>query len=300
MVGPSGSGKSTRAKQILDRLEKDKVNAVIISRDKLREMMFGYTESNVSDYYKRETIQQDEWSVTQLQHNLVKQYLAENYVVIIDNTHLKEKYLTDLQKYGVQIQYHVMEEEKVDCIMNDEDRVRRVGKEVIDTQFIQFRELKRHFSFEVFNPEPVPALYNDNDPTKPDAIVFDIDGTLAHMDGRKPYEWLRVGEDWVDVPVREALYAHQKAGKKIIICTGRDGVCAPQTIQWLGDNDIAFDEIFIRPEKDNRPDWKVKQEMWTEIIKDYHIEAMYDDRDQVVNHARACGFKVYQVAEGNF
>ena len=40
--------------------------------------------------------------------------------------------------------------------------------------------------------------------------------------------------------------------------------------------------------------------MWKEIIKNYYIVAMIDDRKQVVDHARKLGFTVLQVDEGNF
>jgi len=46
MVGISGSGKSTKAKEI-----SEKTGALIVNRDKLREMLFGYTEQNIASYY---------------------------------------------------------------------------------------------------------------------------------------------------------------------------------------------------------------------------------------------------------
>ena len=36
------------------------------------------------------------------------------------------------------------------------------------------------------------------------------------------------------------------------------------------------------------------------ICEKYYIEAMFDDRNQVVNHARKLGFSVFQVNEGGF
>jgi len=44
----------------------------------------------------------------------------------------------------------------------------------------------------------------------------------------------------------------------------------------------------------------VKEEMWRKIIETNYIVSMYDDRNQVVNHARSLGFTVCQVADGNF
>ena len=55
----------------------------------------------------------------------------------------------------------------------------------------------------------------------------------------------------------------------------------------------------IRNEKDMRPDWVVKEEMWKNISKQYNIIAMYDDRLQVVRRARALGLKVFNVEYNN-
>ena len=63
MIGISGSGKSTKAKEISER-----TGALIINRDKLREMLFGYTESNIHNYY-----------------NLPDLYLKENQITSFQN-----------------------------------------------------------------------------------------------------------------------------------------------------------------------------------------------------------------------
>ena len=301
MVGPSGSGKSTRAKGILDKYHNEGQEAIIVSRDKIREMAFGYTESQMADYYNgRTSLAGDEKLVTHVQHTLVNTYLKKGYVVIVDNTHLEMDYLRKLEQYGVKVQHVVMEDvEKVDCVIRDEDRVRRVGKAVIDRQWNKFKEIKKRVNDGdlVGWMGSYVACRRDN----PEAIIFDIDGTLAHMNGKRhAFEWEKVGLDDVDIQVREALWAHQKMGKKIIICTGRDYACMEETMGWLAMYDITYDEIFFRPRGSYDPDWKVKERMWHEISKDYYISACYDDRDQVVDHARRCGLKVYQVAEGDF
>ena len=301
MVGPSGSGKSTRAKYLRDKYINERQDCIIISRDKIREMIFGYTEAQMSDYYNsRTSLAGDEKLVTHTQHTLVNTYLKKGYVVIVDNTHLEMQYITKLQAYGVKVQLVVMEDvEKVDCVIRDEDRVRRVGKKIIDQQWEKFKKLKKFINDG--DLKGWMGHYISQSESNPHAVIFDIDGTLAHMNGKRhAFEWEKVGLDDVDIQVREALWAHQKAGKKIIICTGRDYQCREETMNWLSMNDITYDEIFFRPERSYDPDWKVKESMWHQITKSYYISACYDDRDQVVDHARRLGLKVYQVAEGDF
>jgi predicted kinase len=296
MVGPSGSGKTTTARYLAEAIRKKGENCVIIGRDKLREMMGGLSEKDIHQWYEAEDIKSKEWDVSQFQHTLIRYALSCNQVVIVDNTHLKEKYIRQLSHYGVPVECHVMKTEKIDCIMNDEDRARKVGKEVIDRQYEQYRNLIATYDFKQDKiTKPITR-----DASKQGAVIFDIDGTLAHMVDRKPYDWKKVGQDIVDENVREALWAHQNNGKFIIICTGRDGSCIQETMAWLAENDIVYDDIYIRPEGSYEPDWKVKEDMWRDIAKSYFIEALYDDRNQVVDHARRLGLKVYQVQEGNF
>ena len=120
------------------------------------------------------------------------------------------------------------------------------------------------------------------------------------MTDREPFEWHRVGEDILREAVYEAYKAHKALGNSIIICTGRDGCCEEKTKDWLKRHDIVYDEFYIRKKNDSKKDYIVKHEMWSEICKDYHIVAMYDDRDQVVNHGRKLGFNIFQVNYGNF
>lgn len=139
------------------------------------------------------------------------------------------------------------------------------------------------------------------DPTLPPAWIWDVDGTIAHMNDRSPYDWKRVGEDDIDGNLwRTYSYMNRFDLVTPIICTGRDGSCEQETRDWLFKNGFNFDEFYIRKEGDMRPDWVVKEEMWREIAKSYNIIALFDDRCQVVDRARSLGLKVLQVEYHNF
>lgn len=131
-------------------------------------------------------------------------------------------------------------------------------------------------------------------------IIFDIDGTLAHMQNRSPYAWDKVDTDTPDIHVKEILDFYRKS-YIIIILTGRDGSCYEMTKQWLEDNEIFYDYLYSREAGDSRKDSIVKRELWEKYIKDnYFVHAVFDDRNQVVDMWRDMGFKVFQVADGNF
>lgn len=136
---------------------------------------------------------------------------------------------------------------------------------------------------------------------KPDAIICDIDGTLAHRKDRSPYDYSRVREDDVDVDIRDLIYVHYIAGTTIILLSGREDSCEEDTQQWLQDNLVPHHELFMRDSGDYRKDSIVKRELFDQHIRDnYRVRFVLDDRDQVVQMWRDLGLKCFQVAEGAF
>ena len=134
---------------------------------------------------------------------------------------------------------------------------------------------------------------------KPKAFIFDVDGTLAKMNNRSPFDWLRVKEDLLNIPVFN-VYKALRPSYKIIIFTGRDGVCADLTLEWLKENGIEFDVFKSRPEGNTEKDSIVKTAMFNEIKDQYEICGIFDDRDQVVRMWRSLGLTCFQVDYGNF
>jgi hypothetical protein len=141
----------------------------------------------------------------------------------------------------------------------------------------------------------------------PRAILVDIDGTLAlRGDGpgvRRFYDWQRVGEDAPNPPVVELVRLVADAGRhRIVLMSGRDGVCRPETEAWLAEHKVPYDELWMRAERDNRKDSIVKRELYeAHVAGRYAVAWILDDRDQVVSMwRRELGLTVLQVAEGAF
>lgn len=137
----------------------------------------------------------------------------------------------------------------------------------------------------------------------PKCIIFDLDGTLALIkeNGRSPYNMMRVNEDILNTNIYEIYNCIRKDKTfKIIICTGRSEEAYHLTIDWLKLYNIEYDNIYFRPLKNRQPDYLIKELMWRKISKEYYIITLFDDRNQVVNHARKLGLIVCQVADGNF
>jgi predicted kinase len=296
MIGISGSGKSTEARKIAEE-----TGAVIVSRDKVREMVFGYNEANVNEYFLRPDLVKCEKVVTQMIDTIIKRGVIAGTDMIIDNTHLSKKYLNEIIKKWqrfTSITFNIVHCDKTTAIERDTSRTRSVGAEVIAKQFESFN----NFIASDFDFSDRACLISKIEKTEGlrDCVIFDIDGTLADKGTRNPFDWKAVVDDTVRENVKRSFMMHQEAGDFMIICTGRDGICSKETAWWLKKHGIIPDEFYIRTEKDQRPDWQIKEELWRQIGERFNIKLMYDDRDQVVEHARNLGLEVYQVQPGNF
>ena len=132
---------------------------------------------------------------------------------------------------------------------------------------------------------------------KPTAIMVDIDGTLAHMDGRSPYDYSRVSEDLFDDVIADITRKY----KNVIVMSGRPEDCREDTENWLRKHAVRFDKLLMRTSGDKREDSIIKWELFKEYVEPkYQILFVLDDRNRVVKMWRNNGLKCLQVAEGDF
>jgi len=132
------------------------------------------------------------------------------------------------------------------------------------------------------------------------AIIFDIDGTLAKNNTRGHFEWDKVSEDSVNIPIMNMLDAYVNMGYRILILSGRDEVCLEDTKKWLKDNGIIYDLLLLREKGNKEKDVVIKRRMYEQIENEYSIELVVEDRDQVVKMYRDLGLTCVQVDYGNF
>jgi hypothetical protein len=144
------------------------------------------------------------------------------------------------------------------------------------------------------------------DKDKPQAIIVDIDGTLAHHD-RHHHDYSDVSTDTVDPIIRDLVDREWASGYDILVVTGRPLTCYWQTYKWLTDNHVPVDDLWMRDPKDvdeqgNKiQDWIVKLSLFnTHIRNNYNVEYVLEDRVQCVEMWRKLGLKCLQVEEGNF
>jgi len=174
------------------------------------------------------------------------------------------------------------------CIERDSKRLNPLGADVIRSQYNRW--IKKDDK-----PKMIEWDYN-----KKTAVVFDIDGTLTMgPKDRSPFEWSKVGQDDVNVAVRNLAQLHHFDGNNtIIIVSGRDAVCRPETEKWLKDNQIRYHHLFMRKENDNRPDDIIKEEIIDNLIlPEYNIKLWVDDRLKVCRMIYRKGIPLVRVGD---
>lgn len=278
LVGISGSGKSTYANTWV----KEKSNRVVIGRDKIRELLFAYTESNIEDYYNEPDWVKNEKIVSEYLFKLVDYSLVQGKDVCIDNTHLSAKYLDEIKQryFNQEIEFKVFDIPLISAIYWDSQRARKVGEKVITAQHKNFLKLKDYD----FTHTPTSKKVEQNINFAP-CVIFDIDGTLSnslhrHIFSEKDEE---IFDDKVILPVSSVLHS-VKDWYHIIFLSGRDEKYREITTKWLKEKvGISHFDLFMRKNKDVRNDAIVKEELFKEhILPNYYTNFVVDDRLRVV------------------
>ena len=143
-------------------------------------------------------------------------------------------------------------------------------------------------------------------------VIFDIDGTLADIAHRRGFldsdrpDWFRfndaMGKDTPNVPVVELYQTLWNSGVyDLQIVTGRNERFRKVTETWLTWNEIPFNRVSMRADKDQRPDNIIKGEILEMFRKEGRdIAFAVDDRQQVVDMWRENGVLCLQCDVGDF
>ena len=146
---------------------------------------------------------------------------------------------------------------------------------------------------------------------KQNKFIFDVDGTLMDIEHRRhfvvqrPKDFDAFREATSQDTAKEDIFAVAKAlkaaGHRIIISSGRNKSQRAVTLKQLMGAGLVFDALYMRSDKDFRPDDEVKSQMLDKMIKDgFNPTMAFDDRQRVVDMWRDRGLTVAQVAPGDF
>lgn len=287
--GLPGSGKTTLARRMVEAADGKLVR---LNRDDFRAMMGSGRTGEI------------EREVTAAQHAAIDAVLRAGRDVIVDDTNLVTAHMRTLHwlgwRAGARVEVTDLDVPLEECLARDALRAQPVGEQVIrDMHRRYFASGKRRPVIE--RPALVPGEPYVPDLTKPTAFMVDVDGTVALMRGRGPYDTSRYDEDHPNKPVIAVVRALRDAGHLIIFCSGRSDEFREVTNKWLAREVLAPDALFMRAAGDMRPDHVVKLELFDRYIRGhFNVLGVFDDRDQVVHAWRGISLTVHQVAEGAF
>ena len=268
--GLPASGKSTWAKKVV---AENPNSYKRINKDDLRAMIDDGKYSNDNEKF-----------ILQVRDVMILMAIENGKHVIVDDTNLAPKHesaIRELIKGKAELVIQDFTDVPLEtCIKRDLKRTVSVGEKVIRGMYNQFL-LK-------------VETYTENIEL-PKAIIVDIDGTLAKMKGRSPFDWNRVKEDTCNTVVKGLVNSYPET---VIVFSGRDSVCKQDTIDWLKENEIKYTELFMREEGKVEKDSIVKRRLFEQNIRGkYFIEYVLDDRLSVCRMWHQMGLQLLRVGD---
>jgi predicted kinase len=275
-VGIPTSGKTTFAKELIAK-DGTYVN---INRDDLRRCIKGDL-----DWRRYRFGRGDEELVTNLQISAIEAAAEAGRNVIISDTNLNEKIrnrlIRVLEGVGYEVEIKDFQITLKEAYARDAARPNGVGHEVIYSMYQRWLKYSGR------------KVYKETS-GKPYAVIVDVDGTVAKMGDRSPFDWAAVG---IDTPREEiiSMVSGLTFNHTVIFLSGRDSVCRDETIAWLKkyvDRHMTEDRLFMRPEGSHEPDTVVKERLfWEHVAPHYNVTTAIDDRPCMVRLWLELGIK---------
>ncbi|UNA02329.1 polynucleotide kinase [Serratia phage SP1] len=291
-VGAPGSGKSTWAED----LTKTNTGFVNLNRDQFRIALFSHDPAG------RRLTKHQEKMVVKAQVAAATELLNQPHVkgIIISDTNLNPKTTQVWKDFAFTRKAQYIEKHFFVPLTELYKRNLKRGVAAVPRSVIYDMFQKHYTRLGEYKYIPVPGT--------PDAVIYDLDGTLAIHNGRSPHDLDKLGSDLPNELVIKHLLFMQSLGYKIITVSGRES--GPKddptkwfhgTKNWLEHHGVKSDYHIQRKHGDHRQDWIVKKEIFmNHIAPFYNVKLAVDDRDQVVDMWRTIGVPCWQVNHGDF
>jgi predicted kinase len=272
-VGAAGSGKTTWAEKFVIDQAAHNTSAKWsnLNRDEIRFELFCNGKRDWTKYKFNKSNENKVSEIIGLKTNFAIKYRVN---IIVSDTNLNEYYRNKWSKLAEENDYEIEEISFnvpwIELVKRNTQREGGINTKVLRQQFLRMEE---YLDRKTYTP----------DTSKPKAVIVDIDGTVASMEGiRKPFEWHKVKYDSPREMVISMVTGLAMSGHKIIFLSGRDGTCHDDTLNWLSAYFGNFEKLLMREEDDSRKDFIIKEELFWSIANDYNIVGAIDDRHQVL------------------
>lgn len=297
LIGVPGSGKSTYAKFLI-RVED---NWMRVCRDDFRTMHFA--SSNMSHWAEE--------NLTLMIDGAIEPMLRKKVNVVVDATHCKADYINHyIHKFNhlADIDFKIFDISAQEIAERCEIRYNETGKYIPDKvqakYLTDFNHLKETFDFSkrLRKTDIRQIEYQSIDENLPKAVICDLDGTLALLNGRNAYDASKCDEDGLNKPVAKVLSLFKQADYKILLVSGREDKYIEPTKLFLNKHNVSYDLLLMRESGDFRKDSIIKKEIFKNKIEGkFSIEFVLDDRNQVVDLWRnELKIPCFQVDYGDF
>lgn len=278
-VGISASGKTTWANQFAQENGWE-----IVCRDNSRIAI--HERDNETPFTWKDWDWKKESEVTERCKWIIDLCSKEGKNLIVADTnlnkHFREKMIRLLEEKGYEVEIKVFDIFLEDAIKRDTHRHYAVGYDVLAKQYETFcREFKKQYD---------PNL------EKPRAILVDIDNTLSQIQtNRSPFDWNRVEEDKPKEAICEIVRKFYP-DYKIVLLSAREERSREGTVNWLKKNNIRFDKLILKEDKDFRSGYIVKEELfWKHVADEYNIAFALEDNRKVIMMYHSIGVNVLSV-----
>lgn len=288
--GLPGSGKSTWARQ---QVAEKPGQFKRICKDELRAMLDDSRHSKANEAF-----------VLRTRDHLIAEAIRDGKSAIVDDTNLEPRHEERLREIARELRSELGKPIRV--VIQDVDTpldecLRRNARRANPVPGKAIREMHRKWVRPREEAYEREHLHVRQDESLPRAIIVDIDGTIADLNGRDPYDASRCEDDLPHRDVLHLVTLLSIGGYRIIYVSGRSDEYGEQTARWLAKNVGGDCELYMRAAGDFRADEIIKEEILrNEILPHYFVAYVLDDRDRVVRMWRRLGLRCLQVADGNF
>ncbi len=300
--GLPASSKTTWAKA---KISEDPQNWCRVNNDEIRSMC---NNSDWSSSYEK--------IISEIRSFAIKTGLKRGKSIIVDNLNISKDHFNNIVS--------IVKELNIDCTISEkhfyldvEEAIlrdsKREGKAKVGEAVIRNWDKKLGGKQFAKATPRVENVYKQNknyvplviSPNKLNGIIMDLDGTLANIGDRSPYDAQNC--DITDYPNEAAVFIVNKfyeSNYKIIFCSGRSEKDRAPTERFIKQYLPNIEYIlYMRPDGNYQKDAIIKENIFNKYIKDkYNIFAVFDDRLSVCKLWHSLGLNLFRLGdpEANF